>query len=77
MNYREDYVKTKREQEGWRVLRSGAPDFVCLKVDEIGRITAVEFTEVKSPTDELTYEQKVWREIAVFLGVPWKTEVIV
>jgi hypothetical protein len=77
VNYRERHVKALRESNGWKVLRGGAPDFVCIKVDESGKITAVEFTEVKSPDDQLSYEQAVWREIAVFLGVPWKTEVIV
>lgn len=76
MNYRELHIKAQRESNGWRVVRGGAPDFLCIKVDEANRIVGVEFTEVKSPTDELSYEQALWREVAVFLGVPWKTEVV-
>lgn len=75
MNYRESSVKAKYEAEGYRMLRNGAPDFVGLKV-EGGKIVGVVFVEVKSPDDPPSYEQSVWREIAVFLGVPYKLEVV-
>jgi hypothetical protein len=75
VNYRESSVKAKYEADGYRMLRNGAPDFVALKV-EGGRIVGVVFVEVKSPRDPSSHEQSVWREIAAFLGVPYKLEVV-
>lgn len=76
MNYREVHVKTKYEAEGFKMLHNGAPDFAGIKTDEKGRIVEVIFVEAKSPTDKPTYEQNVWREIANFLGVPYRLEVV-
>lgn len=75
MNYRESVVRDRYEAWGYRMLRNGAPDFVALKVVD-GKVAEVVFVEVKSPTDDASYEQSVWREIAGFLGVPYRLEVV-
>ncbi len=76
MNYRELSVAEKYRSEGWKPLRNGAPDFVMLKTDECGQIEEMLAVEVKATGDDLTYEQKVWREICRRAGIPFKVEVV-
>jgi hypothetical protein len=75
MNYREEHIKKKYEADGWKALRNGAPDFVMLKIAD-KKIIDVLAVEVKSPTDQLTYEQKVYRDILAKAGVRYKLEVV-
>lgn len=75
MNSREQEVKKKYEQQGWRVLRSGSPDFVMLKVVD-GDIQDMKMVEVKSPCGRLTYEQGVYKKIAQKAGIPYIVEVV-
>jgi len=75
MNRRELEVKKKYEDEGWKVLRNGAPDFVMLKVEN-NKIIEIEAVEVKCPNGKLSYEQKVWKEICNKAKIKYKIEVI-
>ena len=75
MNRRELEVKKKYEDEGWKVLRNGAPDFVMFKVEN-NKIIEIEAVEVKCPNGKLSYEQKVWKEICNKAKIKYKIEVI-
>ena len=76
MNKRELVVKSKYEALGWKVLRNGAPDFICLKVDPNGEITDVLAVEVKSPTDAMRYEQEVYKKLLAWANVEYRVEVV-
>ena len=76
VNHRESAVADRWKADGWRPLRNGAPDYMMLKVDERGEITDLHAVEVKSPGDDLSYEQKVWREICKRAGIPFTVEVV-
>lgn len=76
MNYRELAAVERYKKDGWSVLHEGAPDLLLVRLDAAKRIAAVKFREVKSPADELTYAQKVWRDALRFLGAECETEVI-
>lgn len=62
VNHRETKVSKKYEKEGWITIRGGAPDFLFIK-GKNNKITDVEFVEVKSKLDKLTWEQMMWRRI--------------
>ena len=72
VNRREQQVKAKYEAEGWKVLRNGAPDFVCMRLDEAGSIVKMLGLEVKPPNGQLTYEQAVYQKIFQWAGVPYQ-----
>ena len=74
MNRREKEVKARYEKAGWRVLRNGAPDFICLKVDEVGNILETRAIEVKAPGVRLSYEQAVYRQVFEKAGVDYTVE---
>lgn len=61
MNYRELYVKKKYEHDGWKIIHTGAPDFLLLKTQDGKNIDDVMVVEVKDKMSELTYTQKIWR----------------
>ena len=75
MNHREQYVAEKYKQEGWKILKNGAPDFIMLKVEN-NEITDMMAVEVKSTKDSLTYEQGVWKMICEKANIPYKVEVV-
>ena len=75
MNTRELEIKKKYEEQGWRALKNGAPDFVMLKVVD-GVIQDMKMVEVKSPRGRLSYEQQVYKEIALKAGIPYIVEVV-
>lgn len=74
MNRREEEVKARYESEGWKVLRNGAPDFICLKVDANGTILEAVGVEVKPVNGHLTYEQAIYKEIFKWAGVQYRVE---
>ena len=76
MNRREKEVKAKLEASGWKVLRNGAPDFICLRTDEAGNITETMGVEVKAPGSWLTYEQGVYKLMFEKTGVEYRVEEI-
>lgn len=76
MNRRELEVKVKYEAQGWKVLRNGAPDFICLKLDAAGGIAEMMAVEVKPLNGKLTYEQSVFRKVFEKAGVPFKVEAV-
>lgn len=73
MNDNELKVREKYEKQGWKVLRGGAPDFLCLKVED-GKIVGVLFIEVKYGRDRLSYEQAVYKKAIKFLRAKYKIE---
>lgn len=75
MNAREENVADRYTNQGWKVLRGGAPDFLMLKVanGEIGDVRAV---EVKSFKDELTYEQAPYRMVLERAGFQYIVELV-
>lgn len=76
MNDRETKILKEYEAAGWKVLRGGAPDFLCLKIEN-DKILEVKAVEVKSTKDDLTYEQGVWKRVfEEFLEVSYVVEVV-
>lgn len=73
MNDNELKVREKYEKQGWKVLRGGSPDFLCLKVED-GKIVDVLFIEVKYGGDRLSYEQAVYKKAIKFLKAKYKLE---
>jgi hypothetical protein len=76
MNSREQNVKQKYEEQGWHVLRGGAPDFLAIRVDTEGNILEFKGVEVKSESANLTYEQAVYRKLFALAGIPHVVEVV-
>ena len=76
VNKNERGIIERYEQEGWKTLRGGAPDFVFLKLGDNGQIIDQVFVEVKSKDAELTYEQSVYRKIIQKLGAKYKVEIL-
>lgn len=76
VNAREKQVVDKYEQQGWKTVRCGAPDFLFLKIDNKGNIVDHKFVEVKSKQNELTYSQEIWKKILKKLGANYKVEII-
>lgn len=75
-NEREHTVLAHYKADGWVGLHNGAPDFLMLKVSEAGEIIDVMFVEVKSPSDELRYEQAIWKAVLERAGIKYKLEVV-
>ena len=75
VNKNELEVVKKYEEQGWKTLRGGAPDFVFLKVNN-GEIQDILFVEVKSRGDWLTYEQDIYRKVLEKLNAKYKIETI-
>lgn len=76
MNNRELKVKDKYEQDGWKMLRGGAPDYIALRVDGEGKITEFEGVEVKRNGAKLSYEQGIYRMIFQKAGIPFRVEIV-
>ena len=74
-NPREERVAQKYKASGWKVLRGGAPDFLMIKVNENKEPIEVLAVEVKSPKDDLNYEQLVYRMILEKAGFKYIVEV--
>ena len=79
----EKVLKELREQ-GYSVVHSGAPDFLCFKLktnqpnpnqsptlDDID-ISSVCFKEIKFNGDTLNHEQIIWRDILKKLGLKYQ-----
>lgn len=75
MNVREEEIADRYANQGWKVLRGGAPDFVMIRVKG-GNIHEAMAVEVKSPKGELTYEQMVYRMILERAGFRYVVEVV-
>lgn len=76
VNRREKEVLEKYENEGWKTVRCGAPDFLFLKTKD-GEIEELKFVEVKSPNGELRYEQKIWKKVLKnILDANYEVEVV-
>lgn len=71
MNQRELAVKRQLEDNGWRVLRNGAPDFIALRV-VADKIIEMKGVEVKSKRDRLSYEQGIYKEVFRKAGIPFE-----
>ncbi len=74
MNNSEKQVKQQLEDEGWKVLRGGAPDYIALKVNN-GQIDIFKGVEVKSKSAKLSYEQQLYRMIFQKAGIPYEVVV--
>jgi len=75
VNKREKEVLENLEDDGWKVVRGGWPDFLALKVDK-GKIEDFKAVEVKRPNGKLTYKQKLCRDVLEKLGMDYKVEVV-
>lgn len=76
MNNREQVLKKKYEEQGWRMLRGGSPDFVAIRVDTEGNILEFTGVEVKSENGNLRYEQAIYRKLFALAGIPYVVEVV-
>jgi hypothetical protein len=76
MNRREKAVYQEYLDQGYGVLRNGAPDFVILKTEggEIQEVIAG--VEVKSPGGRMSHEQLVWKKIFEKAGIPFLVRVV-
>lgn len=70
-NKNEIKVLKELEDDGWKVLNRGAPDFLCIKVDN-GNIEDFKFVEVKAGSDQLTYEQAIYKKVLEALGAQFE-----
>ncbi len=61
-NKREMQVMHQHEQQGWKPVRCGAPDWLFIKVKD-NKIIDITFVEVKSPVDKLSTEQLIWKKV--------------
>jgi len=75
VNEREKEVLEDLEDDGWKVIRGGWPDFLALKVND-GKIEDFKAIEVKSPNGKLTYKQELCREVLEKLGMDYEVEVV-
>ena len=75
VNERELKVIKKYEKQGWKTIRCGAPDFLFVKVKG-GKIDDFFFDEVKSPNNDLSYEQEIWRKVLSELGAKYKVDIV-
>lgn len=72
MNRRELKVKQDFENEGFKTLRNGHPDFLFYK-EKDGKIVEITFVEVKRPEqDFLTKEQVMYGKILRTLGADYQ-----
>jgi len=76
MNESERLVKEKYEQQGWNVLEHGAPDFLIYKNGEDGKITEVQFVEVKTTGGAryLEKHQMAWKIAVEAIGIKYTVE---
>lgn len=74
VNRREGIIAEKYKALGYKPMHTGAPDFLMLKVQS-GEIVEVLAVEVKSRTDKLTYEQKVYQMVFRRAGIEYRVEV--
>lgn len=76
INRREKLVYQEYLDQGYGVVRGGAPDFMILRTNggEIDEIVAA--VEVKSPQGRMTYEQLVWRKIFEKAGISFIVRVV-
>lgn len=71
VNERELKVLKSYEQKGYHTIRCGSPDFLFVKTKD-GNIVESLFVEVKSPVDNLSYEQFIWKKVIEGLGANYK-----
>ena len=71
VNEREKKVMRSYEQKGYSTVRCGSPDFLFVKTKD-GEIVESLFVEVKSPQDNLSYEQFIWKKLMKGLGAKYK-----
>ena len=76
VNAREQVIADRYIADGWRPLRGGAPDFIMVKTDANGEIVDDVAVEVKSPDDQLSYEQQVYRKFLERHGIKVVVEVV-
>ena len=76
VNKREKQILEKYEQQGFKTVRCGAPDFIFIKTNKNNEITDYIFVEVKSTKSDLTYSQEIWKKILEQIGANYKVEII-
>jgi len=75
VNEREKEVLENLEDDGWKVIRGGWPDFLALKVND-RKIEDFKAIEVKRPDGELAYKQELCRLVLEKLGMDYEVEVV-
>lgn len=76
MNDNEMHIAQRYIDEGWTLIRGGAPDFLFIKSENDKLVDCI-FVEVKTPNDFLSFEQGVYKRlIEEFLGQKYKLEVV-
>jgi len=71
INKIEGRVKKSYIKKGFKSVRCGYPDFIFYK-EKNGKISNVEFVEVKTCNDKLSKEQKICKMILESLGLNYK-----
>src|ERR1700758_534404 len=68
MNAAETLVHSALIEDGWKVLRRGWPDFLCVRVRENGQ-QEILGVEVKAQNDRISTEQRTLHEALVSAGI--------
>lgn len=75
VNEREKKILEKYEEDGWKVIRGGWPDFLVVKTKN-GKIVDAECVEVKSENGKLRYNQSICRNVLEDCGLDYSVEVV-
>lgn len=75
VNRREKEVAERYEDDGWKPVRGGWPDWLMVRVEE-GEIYEMKAVEVKSPSGTLRYEQGVVKQALEAMGIDYCIEVV-
>lgn len=65
----EQAVAEQLEREGWKLQRSGWPDWIAYKMDEQGRVVAVRKIEAKADNAKVSDNQRLTFELLRYLGI--------
>lgn len=66
-------VRKELIEDGFFCVHCGAPDFLCFKKTDMGKITDIKFVEVKGNINEkLRKEQETWRTILEALNLKYE-----
>jgi len=70
MTPHEEQLAKQIEEEGWKLLRHGWPDWACFKTDANGKITAIRFIEAKADDAAVSKAQEQMFSLFAHMGFP-------
>jgi hypothetical protein len=73
VNGRESLIRQRYEADGWKIMHSGAPDFIAIRNE--GAHIRVIAIEVKARGSELSLQQQEYREALEAVGIEYRVEV--